>query len=339
MRRFTSDFAQSIPHDVGVRYFTHLTRSLYASGSRFHNPLLDEDLEQEFKRKLDPVREEFAAHKACNHSFFDYLKEQSKVGFTPEQYAIYRANFFHRTQLTAPSVAKLAAEAALLEDHETAAFAAKNLSDETGNGDPTKTHGGLLLRSHNTHGLRVFSLDPIKSLADSADSPLLVPAVKDYRRAKIHALSDRTSYAYKAGNTWAHEFAADGMLNNFNAAFFDPYKSHYTEAEYKRMIEFFTAHNDPTKEDGDIEAQHERMHREIAERACKDSIKNIEEVRRGGLDFLNHQAQLWTAMEEKIKAAYRENEVIPLSPPNRTISPTDAAAASTTKHTSHSHTF
>lgn len=283
------------------------TSRMYSARVRSASSL--SDIEQEFKKAFDPVAEEFAAHRAMKHPFFDYLKEQAKTGFNPRQFQIYRDNFLYRTELTIPSVARAIEKAALSGDMQTIADTVRNLYDEGGYGDPTKIHSQLLLNSHNQHGERVFSVNPLAVLRDVKYSQFLVPAVQDYRKSKI-AVFNR-SYPYIAGNTWAHELAADGMLVDFREAFFEPYKGYYTEEDYKKLIEFYTAHKDDSVEGGDVELQHERMARAAAERACSENIKNIPKMREGGLEFLERQSALWEDMEKAIEAAKHQGVPVP----------------------------
>lgn len=269
---------------------------------------ISNELEHEFKRKFDPIAEEFSNHRALNHPIFESLEEQSKQGFTAKQYEVYRDNFFRRTELTIPSIARVIEKAALSGDPQAVVDTLRNLNDEGGYGDIEKMHSNLLLKSHNVHGMRVFDLNPIVSLSDVENSPNLVPEVEEYRKAKQQSFDH--SYPYIAGNTWAHELAADGMLDSFRKIFFTPYKGNYTPEEYKKVTEFFTAHKDDSIEGGDVEAQHERMARSAAERACKESLANVSEVRKGGLNFLDHQEKLWDGMLREIEKCQSVGEII-----------------------------
>jgi hypothetical protein len=247
------------------------------------------------------------------------LKERAQIGFTPEQYKIYRDNFFRRTELTIPAVARFIERAALEGDSHAVVDTIRNLNDEGGYGNVDKMHSNLLLYSHNFHGMRVFGLDPLHPLSEAKNSLNLVPEVEDYRIAKQKAFEK--PYPFVAGNTWAHELAADSMLDNFRLVFFAPYQSRYTPEEYQKLTEFFIAHKDDSKENGDVEAQHGRMAREVAERACKLSLSQIAVVRDGGLDFLNHQEKLWDGMLREIERAQSTGELVSANvKPNTSLS-------------------
>jgi hypothetical protein len=169
--------------------------------------------------------------------------------------------------------------------------------------------------------MRVFNINAVYPLSEARKSKNLVPEVEEYRKAKQQAFEQ--AYPFIAGNTWAHELAADDMLDNFRKAFFAPYQGYYTPEEYRKVTEFFTAHKDDSVKDGDIEAQHERMARGAAQRACKENLTNISNVRRGGLTFLFHQEKLWDGMLREIEKARSQGEIIKPKRlvPNNSIKP------------------
>lgn len=308
--------------------FANVAKRMYSSGFgglRGYSGVSD-DLEAEFRRKFDPIAEEFQSHKALKHKFFDFLEEQSKEGFTSKQFEIYRDNFFRRTELTMPSVARFIEKAALSGDSQAVADTIRNLYDEGGYGDVNKMRSNLLAKSRNLHGIRVFNLNPIYPISEAGKSKNLVPEVEEYRKAKQQAFEQE--YPFVAGNTWAHELAADNMLDNFRKSFFAPYKGYYTPEEYKKVTEFFTAHKDDTIDGGDVEVQHERMARCAAERACKESLENISAVRKGGLNFLSHQERLWDGMLREIEKARSKGEIIK---PKEILSPSTSVKLSKIK--------
>lgn len=287
--------------------FASVAQLLLRGESKNHS-VMTCDLEEEFIRKFDPISQEFESHRALNHPLFEYLLQQSKEGFTPKQYQIYRDNFFRRTELTIPSVARFIEKAALSGDPQAVVDTIRNLNDEGGYGDIEKMHSSLLKKSHNFHGMRVFNVDPIHELSDVAKSENLVTEVEEYRKSKQDSFEK--TYPYIAGNTWAHELAADDMLDGFRKAFFEPYQGYYTPPEYIKITEFFTAHKDDSIVGGDVEKQHASMARSAAERACKDSLQNIAHVRLGGLEFLNSQAKLWDGLLREIENARLIGEVV-----------------------------
>ncbi|MDX2082424.1 MAG: hypothetical protein SFV53_00335 [Rickettsiales bacterium] len=284
--------------------FSIAVRNYYPQKSFY----LSEDFRKEIVKKLDPVAHEFSEHKALKHPLFVYLEERSKEGFTAKQFLIYRDNFFRRSQLEIPSIASTLRASVLYGDFDAAVLGFKNLSNKMGGGNVKKIHSQLLLESHNIHGIRVFGLDPVARMTDVEKSEVLLPEVEEYRKAKEDIFTRQ--YPVIAGNTWAHELAADSMLDNFRKAFFDPYKSYYEPKEYKNIARFFTVHKDQLREDKSVEKQHEKMARKTVESACLESLTHIEQVREGGLIFLDHQAKLWDGMLRELEKARNIVEII-----------------------------
>ena len=257
------------------------------------------DNREEFEERLNDIADIFKNHPAINHPLFSYLAEQSNSGFNKMQYAIFYTNFLFRTKETIPSVALALARAALEGDNSTVAMHGKNLGDETGYGNPDNVHSQLLMDTHNAHGKRVFNLDPL-TIQDLKTSILITPEVREYCQMKEEIF--KKSYPHIAGNMWAHEFAADDMLTNFKEAYFEPYKSHFTEEEYEKLMKFFDAHRDDSVDGGDVEAEHERMARQAVYFACKGDIKKLDAVLEGGLMMLDCQAGVWDSiLRETIK--------------------------------------
>ena len=113
MTKFISSATSSVNNINKAFIFAGFAKRMYSSKGLSG---ISEDLESEFRRKFDPISEEFSAHKALKHPMFEYLQEQSKEGFTSKQFEIYRDNFFRRTELTIPSVARFIEKAALSGD-------------------------------------------------------------------------------------------------------------------------------------------------------------------------------------------------------------------------------
>lgn len=81
---------------------------------------------------------------------------------------------------------------------------------------------------------------------------------------------------------------------------------------YKQHLRRFIAaiHNDHSREGGDVEQEHEKMAREAAESACLESLANIEQVREGGLIFLQHQGELWDGMLRELEKARHVGQLV-----------------------------
>ena len=101
MKSLITRSASSIQSIAKAQNFSSVAKKMYSTGYSG----ISEELEYEFRKKFDPIAEEFSSHRALDHDLFKYLEEQSKEGFTPKQYEVYRDNFFRRTELTIPSIA------------------------------------------------------------------------------------------------------------------------------------------------------------------------------------------------------------------------------------------
>jgi hypothetical protein len=284
--------------------FSITARNYYSQNSFY----LSENFKREVADKLDPIAQEFFNHEALRHPLFDYLKEQSQKGFTAKQFLVYRDNFFRRSQLEVGYTAETIRAAMLDGDSNGAALTFRNLNNKMARGDTEKMHSQLLLESHNIHGMKVFGLDPIAKITDVETSKVLLPEVEKYRRSKEEFFTK--PYPYIAGNTWAHELAADSMLDNFRKAFFAPYENLYKPKEYAHVMAFFTAHKDESHEGGNVEQQHEEMARKTVESACFESLTHIPQVREGGLEFLHRQAGLWEELLIAVQKARHVGEII-----------------------------
>jgi hypothetical protein len=267
-------------------------------------------LRSPFSSLINPfreLREEIISHPACNHSLFSYLQEQSKEGFTPKQWETWMINFLSRTQMTIPSIAMTVAAAAKNNDYETIAETAKNLWDEAGYGNPEKVHSKLLFNTCNLHSRIVFGMPEI-TFEEVKNSNLILPATINFVDSKLMIFN--WPYQGIVGNTWAHEFAADGMLTGFERGLFRPFDTFYSEEDLTKSKEFFHAHRDETKEGGDIELQHGQMAEAAAIRSCKGNIDNVDLVREGAMEFLSKQNELWTAIEEAMQKARHVGKIV-----------------------------
>lgn len=277
---------------MSKNFYTLLSKVvyLYAKDSKEHST---------YNKEFEDFTKKIKNHPALNHELFDYLKEESKTGFNSQQFALYRDNFFSRTRYTIPSVAYAIIAAGLAEDHYSISQSVKNLYDEGGAGNVEKIHSKLLLNSHNIHGEKIFGLQPLTKLRDSLQSSLILQSTKDYVASKEALLMEKR-YGYVIGNSWAHELAADGMLENFRESFFEPYSGYYKPEEYEKVMEFYKAHRDDEVENGDVELEHERIAKRIIENYLSESPDKIDEIKEGALTFLDRQAALWTEMMQRL---------------------------------------
>jgi hypothetical protein len=111
---------------------------------------------KEAAKRASAILKEFESHPANNHEFFKYLEDLAKQGITPEQFLVYRDNFFYRTDKTFLLLAIHAAKAINNHDYRALANVGRNFADEAGHGDLEAVHLKLLEEGHNLHGQIVF---------------------------------------------------------------------------------------------------------------------------------------------------------------------------------------
>ena len=175
-------------------------------------------------KHLTELSKKFKEHRALKHPFFDYLKDEK--GFNAKQYQVFRDNFFYRTAFTVPGVLHVIKAALLDGDLETAHYVAKNLNDELAiTESSSKMHPKLLEKSFNKFGETIFGIDGMPISGAENSQYLLAAALidRDVKKAGYEAEQALKVYA----TSWAHEFLADDMLQNFYNNVFLPYEKTY----------------------------------------------------------------------------------------------------------------
>lgn len=254
----------------------------------------------------------FRAHRANHHEFFEYLKESSKEGITPEQYLVYRDNFFHRTKNIMGFIAVYVKRIVDNHDYPSLAQTAKNFSDEGGHGIVEGIHLKLLEDGHNLHGRIVFGIPEI-TIPNAKNSPFLVPEALPFRKNQKIAFRS-ASYPSMTGRLLAHEDAADEMLNNFRMFIFEPYKGYYTEKDFNSLIEYYRVHRDDSKENGNVEEEHQKQALQIASNIIAFNPRAAKTILRGGERFLEDQSNLWDGMMREMQnSRFHGPKVLPKS--------------------------
>ncbi len=255
--------------------------------------------------KFKELEEFVLSHRAIHHPLFDYIKECSKEGFTKKQYQIYRDNYLFRTMYTIPSIAYLAATAALHGDTDTLALVGKNLFEECGNGNPTKAHSHLLFFSHNQHGKTIFDLEPIQIFNVPFQSTIINEARLFIKQEK--QLYQNKNYCIALGTAFAHETAAHPMLTNFYGSIFLPYMNYYTEEEYYNITEYFLIHT------SGLELNHANNAKYSAEKMATN-LDNLNLLGEGCALFLDSQSILWDGLYRELKLASLEGNRVLINP-------------------------
>jgi len=313
-----------IANRQGINSFTNfMTKSPWLANvpKKYYSKLNFSDNKDEVVAKhLTELSKKFKEHRALKHPFFEYLKEEK--GFNAKQYQVFRDNFFYRTAFTVPGVLHVIKAALLDGDLETAHYVAKNLNDELAiTESSSKMHPKLLEKSFNNFGETIFGIDGMPISGAENSQYLLSEALtdRDVRKAGYEAEQALKVYA----TSWAHEFLADGMLQNFYKDVFLPYEKTYDitkkDSKFQDDISpYFLAHNDPSKEHGDVEAEHERIARKVVSdkilKSSENPRKSLNLVDASTMAFFESQSKLWDAIMNAMQKV-RENGV-PVSKDN-----------------------
>lgn len=250
-----------------------------------------DDLEQALTHS---IAQAFSQYDASSQSFFKYLETLSIRGLNRHQYEIYRDNFFFRTSSTPRSISRLVTAAFLHLDLATLETGIANLQDELGHGNPKNSHLQLLESAYNYHGEKVFALSAV-SIDRIGFSKLICPEAIEFR-AKQKSLYQHRAYTIVLGCSFAQEFAADQMLRIFYKTLFQPYRSLYTEQEFKQVSRYFTVHING------LEAHHAAQARSALLNNCRTS-EDLALMQRGMTEFLGIQANLWNGILREMRKA------------------------------------
>jgi hypothetical protein len=258
-----------------------------------------------FTDALQAVLHEHTESAEC---LFGYIRSQAQLGFTTEQFHVYRDNYFFRTATTSESVAKIALAAAKKGDLDAASSFAQNFYEETGEGVASRAHRSLLEVSHNIHAHRVFGLHWL-NIADVHHSVRLLDESRVYREVQSE-LYDADNYIVALAASFAQESAADGMLRAFFQSFFQPYESFYYRGEFGCVSQYFTIHLDGM----------EQQHGDLALRALLRNCSGNSECNiaiESSTKFLQAQASLWRALASALKDTERIGRIISISESSR----------------------
>ncbi|KAB2879747.1 hypothetical protein F9K33_07895 [bacterium] len=256
---------------------------------------------QEFNTSVEEVLKEY---KKQSLPLFDYLNQRSQIGFTQNQFQIYRDNYFYRTFRTIPSVCLIVKSAAENEDEAVMKSAGQNLMEELGLINGTTSHSAHLRHSHNIHSERVFKLSPI-SLRESLSSELVLEKTKEFSRqqAELYA-SD--NYLVVLATNYAQEEVATDMLKSFLSAWFRPYKFLYSLQEYDEVEEYFRCHIDGLEE----------RHAEDAKNSVIKQIKTSQDMNialTSIRDILVAQSNMWVSLYEGIASQEQTSRLVPIT--------------------------
>jgi len=236
------------------------------------------------------------AHKTSKHELFSFLRMQAREGFNRQTMDTFRANLFTRAIPTIPSFAHLIKSAVLWGDYVTLAFAGKNLYEETGEGHAERSHLALLELSFNRHAMHVFGLPHLRLV----DAPYAKETLFEFKRYfhEIGAAYEAATFPTQKGIMLAHETAAINMLSEFYESIFLPYRLRYTESEFAKVSQYFTAHL------SGVEQRHAKDALQIAVVGCQ-SEKDLQEIEVGIKLF----SEMHTALWDELVKALRQSEL------------------------------
>jgi len=239
---------------------------------------------------LDGLCEAIETHPVFANSYFDSLQ---RAPWTRDTYALHRANFFYRTELTVKTIAHVCARAADEDDVRTLILFTYILNEECGNGQFSDCHAVLMEGAHNTFGRTAFDLDPLPVTA-AGSSPLIAEGTKRYRKRLMELAGG--SYQRMLGVAMALESHASRMLTHCRTAF-RTHASRFDPSQFVREVEvYFNVH----LERG-VEERHASDATECVRRNCR-TAHDLAEVSYGAMEMLNVQLDMWQDLHQRANA-------------------------------------
>jgi hypothetical protein len=235
-------------------------------------------------QELDSLMRELELHRVYQNDYFRLLK---KANWSKESYALHRANFFYRTELTVKSIAQVCARASAEDDVATLTLFSYILNEETGNGQLKNCHALLMEKSHNLFGQVVFGLEPL-AVVKAKNSPLIIAGTVKYRQRIAELASG--SYQRLLGVAMALESHAEKMLTQFRDAF-RVYAGQFHGEQFVREVEvYFNVHLN-----GGVEERHASDARQCVAGNCQ-TVEDLSEIAYGAHQTLEVQAEMWADM-------------------------------------------
>jgi hypothetical protein len=248
--------------------------------------------------QLSSLEAEIKRHPVYANPYFDRLKY---AGWSGDTYALHRANFFYRTELTVKAIAHVCARAADNDDVPTLILFSHILNEECGDGDKDKCHLLLMEQSHNLFGKDVFGLPPL-SVIEARKSALIVEGTNRYRQ-RIQELCS-SSYQRVLGVAMALESHAKEMLGYCRTAFRAHAETLDTEQFVNEIEVYFNVHLN-----GGVEERHAVDARECVRSNCR-SEQDFKEIAFGARETLDIQLAMWQDLEQvanKMEVQYRHD--------------------------------
>lgn len=240
-----------------------------------------------FALEISQLVDELETHPVYGN---DYFKMLCGTPWTKETYALHRANFFYRTELTVKAIAHVCARSANENDTRTLILFSYILNEECGNGEYKHCHAVLMERCHNLFGSTVFGLEPLPVISAS-QSPLIIEGTNRYRQRILELCSG--SYQRMLGVAVALESHADKMLTHCRTAF-RAHASKFDPTQFVKDVEvYFNAHLNEG-----VEQRHAADARDCARRNCRNEA-DLAEIAYGARETLKIQLEMWQELHAR----------------------------------------
>jgi len=236
---------------------------------------------------LERLCEEIESHPVFANPYFDSLQRSM---WTRDTYALHRANFFYRTELTVKTIAHVCARAADADDMPTLILFSYILNEECGNGELKDCHAVLMEGAHNLFGRAAFDLEPLPVTA-AGNSPLIAEGTNRYRK-RLQELASG-SYQRLLGVAMALESHAEKMLTHCRTAF-RAHAGYFDRSQFVREVEvYFNVHLN-----AGVEQRHAADATQCVRRNCR-TPDDLAEVAYGAREMLNVQLDMWQDLHRR----------------------------------------
>ncbi len=254
--------------------------------------------------QVDRLADSVSHHPVLSHPFFDLLEQLSKPGsgYTPAQIDLITANFFRACLEVIPAIAECINVAVKRGDAFALAKLAKNLNEEAGDGQPEEGHRALALVSLNA--IRKLHDCPDLSIEAAHESPVLLPAVKEFIEA-LKQLNHTQSDHESLGAEYADERVSLPMMTLYFKTFVEPFKSRFTPQEWSRIQKYWDVHI------GGTEERHAKDLLDSLKASCQ-TAQDVEKANRGAAAFLGLQVRMLDAVYLAAKQAGTVGQVVPI---------------------------
>jgi hypothetical protein len=246
------------------------------------------NLQPSVRHELEILLDGLERHPVFANPYFARLRGER---WTRDAYAIHRANFFYRTELTVKAIAHVCARAAAEDDQDTLILFAYILDEECGKGKKHACHARLMDQSHNLFGEVEFDL-PSLPITEAKAHAAIIDETRAYRD-RLHGLITG-GYHHMLGVVMALECHADKMLRACRDAFRTA-RTQLDAVTFKKQVEiYFNCH---------LDSGVEERHAQDAKTCVANNVRCAEDlamIRDGAEQALDAQLVMWEAMAREV---------------------------------------